>query len=430
LSFERFDRPPFVDHSGKVVSNLRRRVIFTEQFFFPEGWGGAQIPRDITTYLTRKGFTVEVVCGADQYAPAEGLAGDDPTAAGVNIRRIPRLFGGDVHRHKLLRQLWFCLAALPLLLLFSVRPGLFVTQTNPPFIVPLMALVAAVRRRPFVIIAQDLYPEVLVAHGVVARNSVAARVLRLVFGWAYRRAARVVSLGPVMSHRLVEKGVAAERITAICNWATGDEGIVRGSGNRLRAKWGLEDCFVILYSGNLGLAHDVETPILALRDVLSELPSLRLVFVGKGSRLAEAQRVAREAGVSQAVQFRALVPLDMLPHSIGVADLALVTLREGFEGLVVPSKLLGYMARGVPTLYVGPPSDAQQLIEESQGGLSVCNGDVTGLANVLRRLAMDPDALSQMSAAAERFYHERLARQMGLEHYRTVFEQVGGYASA
>jgi colanic acid biosynthesis glycosyl transferase WcaI len=411
------------------VSTILRSVVFTEQFYYPEGAGAAQIPRDITVHLARSGFAVHVICGSEQYAPIEGDCGEDPTVAGVTIRRTPRLFGGDVQRHKLLRQLWFCLCALPLLL-FRPAPAVFVTQTNPPFVVPLIALVAAVRRRPFVIIAQDLYPEVVEAHGMVAGNSLPGRILRWIFGWAYRRAARVVSLGPVMSERLGRKGVPAARITQICNWATGDEGIVRGSENKLRAEWGLERCFVILYSGNLGIAHDVATPILAVRRLMAEIPQLRLVFIGKGSRLAEAQRVARDAGVSEAVQFRPLVPLNMLPHSLGIADLALVTLREGFEGLVVPSKLLGYMARGVPTLYVGPPSDAQQLVDESGGGLSAANGDVDRLVDLLRRLTADPAVLSRLSAAAERFYRERVSRQIGLERYRVVLEQVAGFASA
>jgi colanic acid biosynthesis glycosyl transferase WcaI len=410
-----------------MTGKLRREVVFTEQFYYPEGWGGAQLPRDVTMYLAQRGLAVDVICGTDQYAPVEGDAGIDPATTGVRIRRIPRLLGGDIHRHKLLRQVWFCLAALPMLF-FRAKPRLFVTQTNPPFIVPLIALVAAIHCRPFVIIAQDLYPEVLFAHGMLSKKSLAARILRGVFGWAYKRAARVVSLGPVMSERLVEKGVSQKRVTAICNWATGEEGIVRGSGNLLRSQWGLEGCFVILYSGNLGIAHDVETAILAVRDCLPQLPMLRLVFVGAGSRLAEARRIVRETGVSHAVQFRPLVPFALLPHSLGVANVALVTLRQGFEGLVVPSKLLGYMARGVPALYVGPQSDAQYLIEESGGGACVANGDVAGLGNLLRRLANDQGTLSKMSRSAEQFYRDRLAQQIGLEQYRTVFEEVGDCA--
>src|ERR1700761_540637 len=98
------------------MRNPPRRLVFTEQFYFPEGWGGAQIPRDITIHLARSGLEVEVICGSDQYSPVEGQPGEEPSAYGVSIRRAPRLLGGDVHRHKVLRQLWFCCAILPRLL--------------------------------------------------------------------------------------------------------------------------------------------------------------------------------------------------------------------------------------------------------------------------------------------------------------------------
>jgi colanic acid biosynthesis glycosyl transferase WcaI len=406
------------------MTGSARTLVFTEQFYYPEGWGGAQLPRDITTYLASAGCPVEVICGSEQYAAIEGQAPPDPSTVGVRIRRIIRLFAGDIHRRKLLRQLWFCAAAVPLLL-FRRRPRLFVTQTNPPFVVPLIAAIGGLCRRPFIIIAQDLYPEVLVAHGMVAEKSLFARLLRAVFGWAYGRAAAVVSLGPVMSEKLMQKGVGAKRIVTISNWATGDEGVVRGPENHLRRDWGLEGCFVILYSGNIGIAHDVETAILALREVLADLPATRLVFVGKGSRLAEAERMARNTGVSHAVQFRPLVPFELLGHSLGVADVALVTLRAGFEGLVVPSKLLGYMARGIPTLYIGPPSDAQQLIDASQGGACVANQDVEGLTAHLRQMAGAPGMLARMGHSAQAYYRDNLSRAIGLERYQTLIERIG-----
>lgn len=411
-------------NDGVAVAKPGRTVVFAEQFYFPEGWAGAQLPRDITTYLAQNGFAVEVICGTDQYASVEGQFVQNPAELGVRIRRIPRLFGGDIQRRKLLRQLWFCCAALPLLL-FRSAPDVYVTQTNPPLVVPLIAFIALCRRRPLLIIAQDLYPEVVVAHGMMRTESFMARVLLRLFNWAYGHAACVVSLGPVMSQRLIAKGVARERITTISNWATGDETVVRGSDNRLRREWGLESCFVVLYSGNIGIAHDVETPILAVRELLAELPQLRLVFVGRGSRLADAERCARENGVSHGVLFRPLVPFELLSHSLGLADVALVTLRSGFDGLVVPSKLLGYMARGVPTLYVGPSSDVQQLIESSGGGVCVANGDVTGMADLLRRLAKERGMLEKMSVAAETYYRQTLSRPIGLDRYRSVIESVG-----
>jgi glycosyltransferase involved in cell wall biosynthesis len=253
---------------------------------------------------------------------------------------------------------------------------------------------------------------------MLREGALATRVLRRLFGWAYRRARAVVSLGPVMTDRLLAKGVSRERIVEICNWATGEETVVRGAGNRLRSAWGLDGCFVLLYSGNLGIAHDVETPLRAMQLLRERLPNLRLVFVGKGSRLEQARALATELELDDVVQFHGFVPLELLPHSLGMADAALVTLLPGFEGLVVPSKLLGYMARAVPTLYVGPDSDVARLVAQSGGGACVAAGDIAGFARSVAQWAVQPEALRAAGAAASAYYEARLSRTRGLAAYR------------
>jgi glycosyltransferase involved in cell wall biosynthesis len=408
---------------------MSSRIVFVEQFYYPDGWGGAELPRDVTTRLAGSGYDVEVICGSDPYAPVQGDPGPDPAQAGVRLRRVPRLLGRDIHHLKLLRQLWFCAVLLPMLLLRR-PPAAFIVQTNPPLAVPLVAAAAWLFRRPFVVIAMDLYPEVIFAHGALRPGTFSARLLGTVFRWAYRRAATVVSLGPTMARRLVEKGVLPDRIVTISNWASGADGIVRGSENRLAAEWQLQGCFVLLYSGNLGIAHDVETPVRVVRELHAEMPELRLVFVGKGSRLDEARALARTLGVDDVVQFRPLVPAELLPHSLGLADLALVTLRPGFEGLVVPSKLLGYLARGVPTLYIGPPSDAQQLIEDAGAGACLPNGEVAALVRLLRDLSRETATLERMGGAGARFYAARLSRAVGLSRYVDVVDGITGRVGA
>jgi len=188
----------------------RKRILFVEQFYFPDGWGGAELPLDITVHLAQSGFEVEVICGTDQYAPLEGDPPADPRSWGVRIRRIPALLRGPVHRGKLLRQLWFYLALVPLLVLRR-PPQLFISQTNPPLAIVLLAGAAWLWRRPLIIIAMDMYPEVLIAHGAARPRSFHGRLLTAVFGWAYRRAERIVALGPVMHERLQAKGVQIGR---------------------------------------------------------------------------------------------------------------------------------------------------------------------------------------------------------------------------
>jgi len=398
----------------------RQRIVFVEQFYYPDGWGGAELPLDLTVHLAQAGFAVEVICGSDQYAPLEGDPPADPRAQGVRIRRIPALLRGNIHRAKLLRQVWFYLALAPLLLLRRA-PDLFVTQTNPPLAVILVALAARLWRRPLIIIAMDVYPDVLLAHRTGGRLG---HMLAGPFAWAYRQAQRVVALGPVMRGRLEHKGVSAARIVEIPNWATGTQGRAPQEANALRREWALEGKFVLLYSGNLGLAHEFGTLLRGIRRARDALPSLRVVFIGRGSRLAEVKQQVSELGIEAIVHFSDLLPARRLPESFGIADVAVVTLRAPFAGLVVPSKLQGYMARGIPTLYIGPDSDIERFIERAAGGICLRCDDVPGVARALIELAGNRERLAELGARAREFYEREFAREHGLARYEAVIGSV------
>jgi colanic acid biosynthesis glycosyl transferase WcaI len=406
-------------------------IVFVEQFYYPEGWGGAQIPLDITTGLANAQRSVTVLCGKDPYVAVQESELRDPRKSGVNIRYVPRFRLGRANGKGVIAQLWFSLAAA-VMSLTGRRPSLFIVQTNPPLMVVAMSLIAGILKVPLVIIAQDLYPEVMIAHRMISAGGVAGRVLTSVFRFAYRHAAVVVSLGPRMTERLSKKEVSPDRVVEISNWATGDLEVVRGSANELIATWGLEGKFVLLYSGNLGVAHDAETLLRSIAAARLQLPNLRLVIVGKGGRIEQARQFAIDLEIKDLVLFKELVPSALLPQTLGIAHLALVTLLPGFDGLVVPSKLLGYMARGIPTLYIGPrEGDVAALLERSDGGICVANGAVENLASRLVQLANDPASLTRMGTNARAYYDQFLSRTSGLARYdQMVAEILGGGSNA
>jgi glycosyltransferase involved in cell wall biosynthesis len=284
--------------------------------------------------------------------------------------------------------------------------------------------VARLRRRPFVLIAMDVYPDVIVAHGALAAGSLINCVLEAIFRHAYRSARRVVSLGPVMSRRLIDKGVVSDRIREISNWATGPTSVVRGAANRLREEWRLGTDFVLLYSGNLGIGHEFETFLRGFAAARRSAAEAVLVIIGKGSRLQETQQLVRQLGLESAVRFADLVPAERLPESLGVADLAVATLREGFEGLIVPSKVPGYLARGIPVLYVGPRSDIDHLIERYDCGYSLRNGDVAGVAAAILDAYADRERLLARGQAGQAGYEADLRRELGLARYEAAIREA------
>lgn len=393
------------------------KLLFVEQYFYPEGWGGAELPRDITIALQRAGFEVDVLCSKDQYAPlAPGEAHEDPTSCGIRIFRVPSVVPGPIHRLKLLRILWFCGYALPRLLLHR-RVDLYVTQTNPPLIVPTVALASALRRKPFIIIAQDLYPEVLFASGLCPARSLMGRLLRRLFSWSYRRASAVVALGGYMRRRILEKGVNPQRVHVISNWATGDTRLLEPHDNPLRAEWSLRDRFVVLYSGNIGVSHEFVTLLEGIRRAAAAGANPAIVFIGGGVRLREVRALVTSLGLSERVLFKDFVPANALSASLGAADLGVVTLRPGFEGIVVPSKLLGYMARRIPVLYIGPDSDVADTIREADCGVCCRPGDAQAVADAITSLSREASQLRLWGERGRVFYGRHLSRELGIRGY-------------
>lgn len=402
-----------------------RPIVFVEQFYYPDGWGGTELPLALTLALAAAGSRVEVVCGSDQYAPLHGDPGPDPRSRGVAITRLPALIGGRIHDRKLLRQIWFCLCLLPCLL-FRRRPRSLISQTNPPLAVLVTSLAARLWRCPLILIVMDVYPEVLIAHGAVRENSLFARVLRLLFAWSYRSAERIVSLGPVMTRKLEAKTNRKHGIVEISNWATGPLATMRTSA--LSESLALPGGLCLLYSGNLGLGHEFDTLLAGFARALQVEPSISLVIVGAGQRLPEVRQTVAALRIGHAVRFLDLVPAARLPESMGLADVGVVTLRQGFEGLMVPSKLFGYLARGIPVLYIGPPSDVDFYIARSGGGVSLRNGDVNAVADAIRRFQSDTAWRSALSEAGSAYARLEGGAEHRLHRYVELVREVHGEA--
>jgi colanic acid biosynthesis glycosyl transferase WcaI len=287
-----------------------------------------------------------------------------------------------------------------------------------------------VRSTPLVIIAQDLYPEVLFASEVLKKSSWSGRALQGLFSWAYRRARKVIVLGPCMEARVRNKGVAPERIVTISNWATGQlAAIDRAEENPLRARWNLQNCFVALYSGNLGLAHEFDTLLEGVRRAVERTPQLVLVFIGRGSRHEQVRARTRALGLQEQVRFFDYVSAEEMRFSIGLADVAVVTLRAGFEGVVVPSKLFGYMARGVPTLYIGPNGDVADIVRSGNCGAVCAPGESQRVAQVLSDAAADPALLRHWAINAQTLYEQKFKRELALEAYVALVMDLTGCSS-
>jgi colanic acid biosynthesis glycosyl transferase WcaI len=193
----------------------------------------------------------------------------------------------------------------------------------------------------------------------------------------------------------------------------------------LRREWGLEDRFVIGYSGNLGRAHEFDT-VLAAAERLRDDAQKIFLFVGGGQKFHELARQIRARGLERRFRFRPYQDRAMLRYSLGVADVHWVSLKPELEGLIVPSKIYAAAAAGRPLIAVaGPDGEVASLIRRHDCGVVVDPGDAEALVAVLARLAADPDGLAAMGRRARAMLDGHFTRRHALERWSHLLADIG-----
>ena len=248
---------------------------------------------------------------------------------------------------------------------------------------------------------QDIYPEIAMA--LTGHRWLG--LMRPFRNLAWRRSDGCVTLGTDMALTLASAGVPTSKITVSPNWApAGLRPPLAADSIALRQAWQLEGKFIVAYSGNLGRVHDLN-PVLKVAEILHTETSIAFVFIGAGAQRAVLESRATALGLGN-VHFHPAQPRCQLAETLAMADIHLVTLLPGCEGLVFPSKLYGVAAVGRPVIFIGPPDcELAGLLTRHDFGLAFTRDQITAIAITLRELSTDPARLDQLAASAVRFGH-------------------------
>lgn len=384
------------------------RVLLLNQFFHPDLAATAQLATDLAEDLVQAGFEVTALATRGAYLGGGGLAASE-VHRGVRIERVRCTSLGKASTGRRLLDYASFFAAAAARVLAGPPYDAVVAMSTPPLVAAIGGLRRALRGTRFVYWLQDVYPELAVELGVFGPRSPAARLFGAASRWTLRRADGVVVLGEAMGDRVRAKGVPAERIHVLPNWADGQA--IRPAPAEavefLRAH-GLHGKRVVLYSGNMGRAHDLSTIVGAARLLRHRRPDVAFVFVGDGAKRAEVEAAARELPSIHLLPYQ---PREALGGSLSSGELHLVTQESFTLGLVEPCKLYGAMAAGRPVLYIGPPgTEAARTVVHEGVGTVLAPGDVAGAATAVEELLDRAAALGARSRAAFDARHDRRLR--------------------
>lgn len=396
-------------------------VLLLNQFFPPDLAPTGQMAAELGEDLVAAGFEVTALASRGTYLGGGALPKRE-RHRGIDVVRVAATsLGKRTLVHRAVDYASFHVTAAAALARLP-RHDVVIALTTPPLIAAVGLLARTLKRSRLVYWVQDLYPEVAIAFGALRPGSLAARTMAAISRGVLRRADRVVALGEAMRARCIAAGAQAERTVVIPNWADA-EAIrpVPHAENPLRAEIAGGATTVVMYSGNMGRGHDLATLVEAAR-LLGDRADIRFVFAGDGARRGEVEAAVERLPNVRLVPYQ---PRERLAESLSAGDLHLVALSAEMEGLLEPSKLYGIMAAGRPALFVGPAgTEAARTIAAERCGAVVRNGDAPGLARVIRELAGDERARSELGARARAALVDRHARSVATGRFVRLLQDV------
>jgi len=358
-----------------------RRLVIIADWLPPDFGAVGQYMQMRARSLAERGHDVTLV----GLSSAESSVKREPVATGT-LTEV-RLASRPVPRDSLVgRLLWTirtdCRLVRAAFRWLRAADGIVFTG-SPPFLVHLLTPLKALWKGRLIYRITDFYPECLIA----ARerpSRVLGMLLALTNFWR-RHIDGFEVLGEDQRRRLRATGVAESRIALVRDGSPVT--FVAGQAAEPLPVDLVGSC-VLLYSGNYGIAHEVDTVLEGYRRHHRQgTGRVRLWLSAAGAGVGEAVERLRQQGLP--FHRSAPVPLERLAALLCTPDAHLITLKDSFVGYVIPSKVYACLESQKPVIFVGSAeSDVELLARGSSAGYwRVPCGDPAGFATALEELA-------------------------------------------
>ena len=384
-------------------------IVLLNQYFPPDEAPTGLMLATVALELRDMGHQVTIFCAEGGYARTQAAPSeveDQTGKEGIFIYRTRSTrFGRKSHIGKIADYLTYYFTVSFKLATHRPKPDRIVALTTPPYLSILARLFSRIRGGDHAHWVMDLYPDVMISHGMLSDRSVPLRILRALASWGFggSRCRMVLTLGPDMAKRTSRYQPDPRKIDWIPLWGTADNmsGSLPQQPTLNQTPEG--QCparpLVLMYSGNMGLGHRFGE---FLHAAATQGSHYEWRFHGNGKRRPEVECFLAEHPEAP-VTLGDYVPRAELATHLASADVHLASLAPSWDGTMVPSKLQGIFAIGKPVIFIGTEISAiGQWILQSDGGWVVAPDDHEGLARALRQ-ARDPETRERKGEAAREF---------------------------
>ncbi|MEH7583578.1 glycosyltransferase family 4 protein, partial [Priestia megaterium] len=279
------------------------------------------------------------------------------------------------------------------------------------------------KRAKYIYNIQDFNPEQTMAVGY-SKNKLALKAMMWFDKFSCRQADKVIVVGRDMVETLKGrfKGRKVPNHTFINNWIDEKEIYPLPADHKkvvaFKEKYGLQDKFIIMYSGNLGLYYDLEN-LMNVIEKFKDREDVIFAFVGEGTIRKNLVQYTEKNNL-QNVRFIPYQDKADLIYSLNAGDVHWCLNAKGIKGVSVPSKLYGIIAAGKPILgALEKGSEARLIIEETQCGYVTEPGKYKEVEELIQRFLDEKESnkLTKMSERGREYLVRNLTKDVSINKY-------------
>lgn len=409
-----------------------KKIVFVVNYFYPDYASTGQLMTELCESLSDE-FSITVIAAQPGYSEETRVKSSKiiETETWQNIKVI-RVFVPIVNKNSKLSRLryifqYFVLANYALIKERDV--DLIYTISQPPILGGLIGTIGKLlKHTKHVYNIQDFNPEQAAA--VNYTGGVIHNIAQKIDKFNCKYSDHIILVGNDMKETLQNRfsQSSVPNHTVINNW-TNEQEIVplekaNSEVNRFIKEHKLENKFIIMYSGNLGLYYDLEN-LIRISSEFNTDDNIHFLFIGEGASKSTMESYVASNKLNN-VTFLPYQSKEFIKYSLNAADAHLVVNQKGIKGVSVPSKIYGVMAAGKPVLGVlEEGSEADILIRSSNSGFVSEPQDYDQLvANIKSLVTMDDRTRKEMGLRGRQYLEANLTREKSLSKYKELLCQL------
>lgn len=386
------------------------KLIVVSEFFYPYKTSTQKIMTELCEDFVEYGLDVEVLTTKNAYREKKQILKSKDKYKGINIKRVFSTgFNRDSKIGRIFNYITFITSVFVNLIIKSDYDRILFVS-NPPLVPYIGYLINKLKKKEYFYLVHDVYPDVAEKLGVISKDSFASKIMNKINNKIYSGAKKVIVLGKDMLEVIERKGVNKNKIEIITNWADSNNNYETNVNLEFKEKYNLTDKFNILYTGNISKVHAIDTII----DVARKLKDNKEIFftiVGDGNSKKYIEDVKKEEKLDN-IQLGNYIYGEEYNNLLNCADLFIVTLQDGIEGLGVPSKTYTYMSVAKPIIAImNKESEIGDMVNRYNIGKQFNKNESEKIVKYIEESILDKDNYKVQQGNIRKVFNEKYERK-------------------